>query len=52
MYKRSPGFAAAHLLRETCRTSWDKVAAEDIQRWMVWLTIETGAGLVARLAGA
>jgi len=30
-------FAAAHLLRQTCHTRWDQVAAEDIQRWMVWL---------------
>ena len=30
-------FAAAHLLRETSRTDWDQVCAQDIQRWMVWL---------------
>jgi site-specific recombinase XerD len=30
-------FAAAHLLRETSRTDWDQVCAQDIQCWMVWL---------------
>jgi integrase len=30
-------FAAAHLLRETSRTSWEDAGWQDVQRWMVWL---------------
>lgn len=30
-------FAAAHVIPQTCRTSWEQVSAQDIQRWMVWL---------------
>ena len=30
-------FAAAHLLRETSRTSWEDVDRQDVQRWMVCL---------------
>ena len=30
-------FAAAHLLRETDKTRWEQVGAQDVQRWMVWL---------------
>jgi len=30
-------FAAAHLLSETCRTGWEQVCGQDVQRWMVWL---------------
>jgi integrase/recombinase XerD len=30
-------FAAAHLLRETGRTRWDQVSAQDVQRWTVRL---------------
>jgi integrase/recombinase XerD len=30
-------FAAAHLLRETSRTDWGQVCAQDVQCWMVWL---------------
>ena len=30
-------FAAAHLLRETGKTRWDQVGAQDVQRWTVRL---------------
>jgi integrase len=30
-------FAAAHLLRETDKTRWEQVEADDVRRWMVWL---------------
>ena len=30
-------FAAAWLLPQACRTSWDQVDAQDVQRWMVHL---------------
>jgi hypothetical protein len=30
-------FAAAHLLRETGKTWWDQVSAQDVQRWTVRL---------------
>src|ERR1035441_3936430 len=30
-------FAAAHLLGEAGRASWDEVDGQDIQRWTVWL---------------
>jgi site-specific recombinase XerD len=30
-------FAAAHLLRETDKTRWDQVGAQDVQRWTVRL---------------
>jgi hypothetical protein len=30
-------FAAAHLIPQTCRTRWEQVSGQDIQRWMVWL---------------
>src|SRR5271166_4231691 len=30
-------FAAAHLLRDTDKTRWDKVATQDVQRWVAWL---------------
>ena len=30
-------FAAAHLLRETGKTSWEQVDRQDLQRWTVWL---------------
>jgi hypothetical protein len=29
--------AAAHLIPQTCRTRWELVSGQDIQRWMVWL---------------
>jgi Phage integrase, N-terminal SAM-like domain len=30
-------FAAAHLLADTCRTRWEQVSGQDIERWMVQL---------------
>jgi site-specific recombinase XerD len=30
-------FAAAHLLRETDKASWEQVERQDLQRWTVWL---------------
>jgi hypothetical protein len=30
-------FATAHLLRETDKTRWDQVGAQDVQRWTVRL---------------
>jgi site-specific recombinase XerD len=30
-------FAAAHLLRETDKASWEQVGRQDLQRWTVWL---------------
>jgi integrase/recombinase XerD len=30
-------FAAAYLLRETEKTSWEQVDRQDLQRWTVWL---------------
>jgi site-specific recombinase XerD len=30
-------FAAAHLLRETGKTSWEQAGRQDIERWMVCL---------------
>jgi hypothetical protein len=30
-------FAAAHLLRETDKTTWEQVDRQDLQRWTVWL---------------
>jgi len=30
-------FAAAHLLRETEKTRWEQVSAQDVQRWTVGL---------------
>ena len=30
-------FAAAHLIPQTCRTRWEQVSGQDIQRWMVRL---------------
>jgi site-specific recombinase XerC len=33
----APWFAAAHLLRETGKTRWDQVGAQDVQRWTVRL---------------
>ena len=30
-------FAAAHLLGQTHRASWEQVDCQDIQRWMAWL---------------
>jgi site-specific recombinase XerC len=30
-------FAAAHVLRETEKTSWGQVDRQDLQRWTVWL---------------
>src|SRR5215469_13194733 len=30
-------FAAAHLLREAGRTSWEQVGKHDVQQWMAWL---------------
>ena len=30
-------FAAAHLIPQACRTRWEQVSGQDIQRWMVWL---------------
>jgi hypothetical protein len=38
IYTEAPRwFAAAHLLRETEKTKWDQVVAQDVQRWVVWL---------------
>ena len=30
-------FAAAHLLGQTHRASWEQVARQNIQQWMAWL---------------
>ena len=30
-------FAAAHLLAETNKTTWEQVEADDVRRWVVWL---------------
>jgi site-specific recombinase XerD len=30
-------FAAAHLLRETDKTRWEQVDAQDVQQWIAWL---------------
>jgi site-specific recombinase XerD len=30
-------FAGEHLLRETCKTSWEQVDTDDVRRWMVHL---------------
>src|SRR6266705_1652088 len=30
-------FAAAYLLRETDKTRWEQVDAQDVQRWVAWL---------------
>jgi len=30
-------FAGEHLLRETCKTSWEQVCTDDVRRWMVHL---------------
>ena len=38
IYTEAPlWFAAAHLLRETDKTRWEQVAAQDVQRWVAWL---------------
>jgi hypothetical protein len=37
MSKRSSGFAAAHLLADTCWTRWEQVTGQDIERGMVQL---------------
>src|SRR5215472_14770650 len=30
-------FAAAHLIAEAGRTSWEEVGRQDVQRWTAWL---------------
>ena len=38
IYTEAPlWFAAAHLLRETDKTRWEQVDAQDVQRWIAWL---------------
>jgi len=38
IYTEAPlWFAAAHLLRETGKSRWEQVGAQDVQRWVVWL---------------
>jgi site-specific recombinase XerD len=38
IYTEAPlWFAAAHLLRDTDKTSWGQVEAQDVQRWTAWL---------------
>ena len=38
IYTEAPlWFAAAHLLRETDKTRWDQVDAQDVQQWTAWL---------------
>lgn len=38
IYTQAPTwFAAAHLLRETGKTRWEQVDAQDVQRWVAWL---------------
>src|SRR5580692_857164 len=38
IYTEAPlWFAAAHLLRETGKSRWEQVDAQDVQRWVVWL---------------
>ena len=38
IYTEAPlWFAAAHLLRETDKTRWEQVDAQDVQQWIVWL---------------
>jgi site-specific recombinase XerD len=38
IYTEAPRwFAATHLLRETDKTRWEQVDAQDVQRWVAWL---------------
>ena len=38
IYTEAPlWFAAAYLLRETEKTRWEQVDAQDVQRWVGWL---------------
>jgi hypothetical protein len=38
IYTEAPlWFAAAYLLRETEKSRWEQVDAQDVQRWVVWL---------------
>jgi integrase/recombinase XerD len=38
IYTEAPlWFAAAYLLRETDKSRWEQVDAQDVQRWIVWL---------------
>ena len=38
IYTEAPlWFAAAHLLRETGKSRWEQVDAQDVQRWVTWL---------------
>ena len=38
IYTEAPlWFAAAHLLRETDKTRWEQVDAQDVQQWTAWL---------------
>ena len=38
IYTEAPlWFAAAHLLRETGKSRWEQVDAQDVQRWVAWL---------------
>jgi site-specific recombinase XerC len=38
IYTEAPlWFAATHLLRETGKTRWEQVEAQDVQRWVAWL---------------
>jgi hypothetical protein len=34
---RRARFAAAYLLRETDKTGWQQVDAQNVQRWIAWL---------------
>jgi integrase len=38
IYTEAPlWFAAAYLLRETAKSRWEQVDAQDVQRWVAWL---------------
>ena len=53
IYTEAPlWFAAAHLLRETEKSRWEQVGAQDVQRWVAWLLGGYSVGQPDRGQGA